>query len=77
VVTFKYLIMGLATVAYSKVLSWHASIGLQEISTVWSITVLEKRRIAQLFIKIARVGDCNLFRRFCPEAAECSIYFLS
>jgi len=44
VVTFKYLIMGLVTVAYSKVLSWHASIGLQGTSAVWSITVLDKKR---------------------------------
>jgi hypothetical protein len=49
--------MGLVTVACSKVLSWHASIGLEEIPTVWRIIVLEKRRVTQLVIKFGRLRD--------------------
>jgi len=57
VVTFKYVIMSLVTVACSKVFSWHASIGLEEISTVWRIIVLEKRRVTQLVIIFGRLRD--------------------
>ena len=56
-VTFKYVIMSLVTVACSKVFSWHASIGLEEISTVWRIIVLEKRRVTQLVIIFGRLRD--------------------
>jgi hypothetical protein len=58
-----YLIMCLLTVAYSKVLSWHASVGLQETATVWSIIVLEKRRVAQLVIKFAHLRDLKFIHR--------------
>jgi hypothetical protein len=77
VVTFKYSIMGLVTVACSKVLCRYASIGLQETSTVWRIIVLDKRRVTQLVIKFGHLRNLNLFRRFCPEAAEYSIYSVS
>lgn len=52
---FMQLIRHLVTVAYSKVLSWHASVGLQGTSTVWSIILLEKRKVAYLVIKFSRL----------------------
>jgi hypothetical protein len=49
--------MDLETAGCSKVLSWHATIGLQETSTVWEIIVLGKRRVTQLVIKFGRLRD--------------------